>query len=93
MILYPRIHNNGSDGNKLFDDVSLAINYMRQSIVGLRNTEPHARDYYIIGDNAYVKARNEYVERLDKVTQVLKELEYIQESISDQIDARTAKKF
>ncbi len=91
MILSPRIHNNGSDGDKLFQDVSSAIASLRQSIAHLEITEPHARDYYVIGDDAYSDARHEYAERCYKVTQVLKELEYIQESILDQIESRARK--
>ena len=88
MILFPRIHNNGSDGYTLLGYVSSAIASLRQSIAQLQKTEPHARDYYVIGENAYADALHEYAERFAKMTSVLKELEHIQECILDQIESR-----
>jgi hypothetical protein len=51
----------------------------------LECASPHSRDYYVIGETAFNKAREEHVERAKKIRSVMAELVEIQESVLDQM--------
>jgi len=81
----PRIHLNGSDGSLILRDLSNSIESLRKSAALLECASPHSRDYYVIGETAFNKAREEHVERAKKIRSVMAELVEIQESVLDQM--------
>lgn len=79
----PTIHLNGSAGGRLADALQEAMRGLHNAIELLAPTEPHGRDYYPQGPDAYSKARKEYLSRLERLQDVLRELSYIEERIHE----------
>lgn len=87
----PTIHLNGSSADDLFEKNADAAGAIRAALNAMAKAAPHGRDYYVQGDEAINKAREEYWARWDKLREVLGDLESILESIADQRDARKAR--
>ncbi len=79
----PTIHLNGSSKESLVKDLKNAHTAIRNAIDALRETAPHGRDYYLQGDKAFEKARNEHCERVVKLEAVKKEIIHIYMKVAD----------
>ena len=66
-MIAPRVHLNGTSRASLLEAISSASKSVALAISTLRDTAPHARDYYVIGPDAYTQARDEYVARLKRL--------------------------
>jgi hypothetical protein len=70
----PTIHLNGSSAERLIEALNDARIAVSEANDKLRATTPHARDYYVDEDGAYVKARDEHYARLSALKKVSDEL-------------------
>ena len=64
-MIAPRVHLNGTSKNALLDAIHTASIAINSAADKLRDTAPHARDYYVISTDAYPQARDEYIARLN----------------------------
>jgi hypothetical protein len=82
----PTIHLNGTSKKELLDDLCNAYKKLSDAIVALRVTCPHSRDYYVQkdGELKYREARIEFIERENKLQEVMNEISTIAERIQDQ---------
>lgn len=83
MATLPTIHLNGTSARSLLEDCSDASHHVREALSALARFTPNGRDYYPQGDDAYTLARREHDSRMDRLREVLKELEEIGEHIAD----------
>jgi hypothetical protein len=70
----PTIHLNGTSRESLLDGYRNAADALRGAIAALQQTAPHGRDYYPQGDNVLYVATDEHYARLEKLQQVLNEI-------------------
>lgn len=68
----PTVHLNGSGFENLNRDYLEAIHAVEDAIQKL--PVPHGRDYYVQGDDAYRKARDQFEAQVAKMAEVKKEL-------------------
>jgi len=85
----PTVHLNGTSKGDLMRDQQRVIDPLRQAIIALRITGPNGRDYYpqnplADGTPSLHAAVEEHRARLEKLNEVLAELE----SLVEQIDAQ-----
>ncbi len=87
-MLTPVLHLNGSSAESL-------VTYYRQSIMALRAAlealgyaAPNARDFYILGSDAYYQAQNEHRAREQAVAKVLADMTAMRDAVLEQVDAR-----
>ena len=71
----PTIHMNGTSASSLLELYADASATVRVAIDDVAKTGPHGRDYYPQGDEALTKAIEQHRARLQKLEDVLKELE------------------
>lgn len=71
----PTIHMNGTNRNRLLDDICGATNALREAIRKLCETGPNGRDYYPQGPDAFRAAQAEHQSRLERLGSVQTELE------------------
>jgi hypothetical protein len=57
--LLPAVHLNGTSRETLFREYNEAYEATRHAIEKLRLATCHGRDYYVLGDTAYTRARSE----------------------------------
>ena len=81
----PALHLNGSGFDNLFEQYANATGSIRKAIQDL--PAPHGRDYYVQEDGVFEKARREHEARVQKLREVLGEVEGILEGLADQRDA------
>jgi len=80
----PTIHLNGTSLGQLIEDNERASSAIRDAIEVMSETGPNARDYYPQGDAAIAAAIAEHRARLDKLREVLTELEAIGEYLGEE---------
>lgn len=80
----PTIHMNGTSLERLIDDNQRSIDALRNAIETMAQTGPNGRDYYPQGGNAMEDAQNEHRARMQKVQDVMRELETIGEYLGDE---------
>ena len=73
-MIAPRVHLNGTSKASLLHAIRDASTAIRNATDKLRDTAPHARDYYVIGTEAYPQARKEYETRLKRLHETNDEL-------------------
>lgn len=73
-LMKPTVHLNGTSRQYLENVYSTAAAMMRAAIKSVEETEPHSRDYYIQGENAYAEAAKQHKARLEKLESVRSEL-------------------
>lgn len=71
----PTIHSNGTSAESLTEGLCEAYSALNDAYDKLKQTAPNGRDYYPQGPDAYGRAREEHMGRLDRVYSVMKELE------------------
>lgn len=79
----PTIHTNGSSPEHLTEALDIAGRALYTALDALQETEPHARDYYLQGEEAFEEARAQHRSRLLRVQQVLEEVKEIREKLED----------
>ena len=83
-IQLPIIHLNGTGAQNLAEDYTEAWIALNNAIEVLHlRTNPNGRDYYLIGDNAFTKARAEHALRLQKLHEVKAQLQAIASHAAD----------
>lgn len=80
-IQLPVVHINGSGRKSLQEQYYAAYMGVHGAIVALRKLEIHDRDYYLLGSNAGPRARHENQARLDRLKEILDEIEAIYKSL------------
>jgi hypothetical protein len=87
-MIFPTIHNNGSDPEKLIEQYSAAATACREALDLLEACSPHSRDYYIQSTEAMVTASAEHMARIQKLIAIKAELSMLAENVQKQVDAR-----
>ncbi len=77
----PTVHLNGTAREELVRQYEAAVDGLRLALAGLRDAEPHARDYYPQGDGALKEAQREHASRIDRVRAVLSEIDELHERV------------
>lgn len=73
----PTVHINGTSREELQRQNREAWAAINAAITALNNAAPHARDYYVEGEEAFRKAAAEHLTRKAKLLEVQKELTQI----------------
>lgn len=82
-MIFPTVHLNGTSQDELLDQLTTATQAIREAQKALANAAPNGRDYYVQSDpRAIYKAQDEHCARMQKLTDVLRELEEIAEHIA-----------
>ena len=79
-----KIHLNGTSARALYDSNREAASYIRSAITVLDESF-NTRDYYPQGDEVKNKAVYEHCGRLDKLREILRELDAIGEHIGNSL--------
>lgn len=80
----PTVHTNGTSKGDLMRYHQRVIDPLRDAISMLRLSGPNGRDFYTQGNKAMQEAADEHSARIEKLSEVLVELE----SLMEQIDAQ-----
>lgn len=78
----PAVHINGTGRSGLQSQIESIVMELTSAMELMRQGAPHARDYYVLGDGAFERARKQHEERLKRVQDVMDEYVQIYESIS-----------
>jgi len=82
---HPTIHLNGTHPQDLYEQLSRAIQAIREAESKLTEAYPNGRDYYVQGAGAITEAVVEHRARLLKLASVREELEQLIEPIADRL--------
>ena len=82
----PTLHLNGSGWKNLYEQCTASLGALRAAKVAL--PQPNARDYYVQGDYAILRATSQLDAQFAKLDEVEAELTKILEAISEQNDKR-----
>lgn len=85
---FPRIHLNGSSADGLKAPIREAYSAIGMAIEKMTAVSPHNRDYYVISADAGNVAHAEHRERVQKLTDVRRDLETIYLEIERQESER-----
>jgi hypothetical protein len=88
----PSIHLNGTHPKDLLHDYYIAHDMLRDAINYLSNTRPHGRDYYPQGENALYLAQEEHKIRMEKLQDVLAEVNELVTYCSSEVSKREARR-
>lgn len=80
----PTIHLNGTSKEELERQVEEAYSALGDALCKLANMAPNGRDYYPQGADALYKAQDEHRARMQKITDIQKELEELAEYLAFQ---------
>jgi hypothetical protein len=80
-LMVPTVHLNGTSKMSLLEGYETAYNAVKLAIDALVDTAPHGRDYYVEADDAYSKARDQYLDRLRKLEEVQRDLEELYRAV------------
>jgi hypothetical protein len=81
-MIKPTIHLNGTSKAALLEDWEKAHEALTLGLRLLCQAAPNGRDYYPQGNAAIFQAQEEHIARCRKVTEVIKDLEELSESIA-----------
>lgn len=84
----PTIHLNGTSFAGLHGPLARAGEAIGAAIGGLAECAPHGRDYYLQGEGAYPKARDEHLSRVARLQSVLDELKVLARQVQKQASPR-----
>jgi hypothetical protein len=87
-LTFPTVHLNGSGFERLFKLHADVNGSLRTAIAKLEEAAPHARDFYVQGDDSFQKARKEHEDRVARIRSVMSEIDEVLENLSDQKDGR-----
>lgn len=91
MITFPTIHLNGTSADDLLEQQCNAMSAIRDAITAVSNAGPNGRDYYPQGLQALQQATEQFRARLQKLQDVLTEIEQIAEHIANEQIARSSR--
>ncbi len=89
-LMVPTVHLNGTSFAGLHDPLVRAGQAIGGAIADLAECAPHGRDYYVQGDDAYAKARDEHLSRVARLQSVLEEVKVLARQVQKAQDARNA---
>lgn len=87
----PTIHMNGTSAESLINDAMAAYQAVGKALDAMRHVTPNLRDYYIKGEKAGLKARNDHAARQKMLSDIREDLETIITGIQDQERERRRK--
>jgi ABC-type transporter Mla subunit MlaD len=79
---FPTIHRNGTSANELLRQTFDASDALRTAIEALQQASPNGRDYYQQGGAAFTSAVREHTARVERLRDVLSDLERMAEHVS-----------
>jgi len=82
ILAIPHIHSNGTSRDVLVDDLCDAMNAIGDALNAIRDTAPNRRDYYTLPPVVWENAVAQHKARMDKLREVLNELEAIAEAVA-----------
>lgn len=88
----PLVHLNGSSPERLAEGYDHAARALSAAIEALEDAAPNARDYYPKGESAFAEARREHSARVASLRAVRSEIWKIHMDITEQVDARSARR-
>lgn len=81
--MVPTLHLNGTGAADLLDDVTECASRLNAAMSKMHQSGPHARDYYVQGDNAFGEAVRQHEDRLARLRSVYDELQALADYICD----------
>jgi len=87
MPTFPTVHLNGTGKRGLTLQYARVASALRTAIDVTAQNGPHGRDYYVQPGEAFLHARKEHQERLDRLREVLGEIDEILEHVDNQAGA------
>lgn len=84
----PLVHLNGTSKAELIGQYMEAHTAMIRALRVLQSAAPNGRDYYPLGDGAWLQARAEHDARVQKIIDVDEEIMAIWESLHEQKGGR-----
>lgn len=87
----PTVHLNGTSFSGLHGPLVRAGEAVGAAIGDLAECAPHGRDYYVQGDDAYAKARDEHLSRIARLQSVLDEIKVLARQVQKAQDAKSAR--
>lgn len=81
----PTLHQNGSGKAVLMAHLKGPILALDDAIRELRACAPHARDYYIKGDDAFPRAQEQHAARMRKLMDIRDEFSYLYQQFMEQV--------
>lgn len=85
----PTVHLNGTSKGELARQLEEAGTAIGEAMLKLAACAPHGRDYYPQGDEAWIAARNEHWNRMQRLETVRTELQVILEGVDEQKGGRS----
>ena len=82
-LIAPRVNLNGDTKQSLQQSLIDACHAIKEAQAKLRDTAPNARNFYVIGTDAYSRARNEHMDRAERLQSVYDDLFDLFEAIDD----------
>jgi phage shock protein A len=76
-LMKPTVHLNGTSKERLLEDLCDAIDALHKAGTALAKAAPNARDYYVQSNTAYATAAKQHDTRMQKLREVIDELETI----------------
>ncbi len=87
----PTVHLNGTSFAGLYDPMVRAVEEVAGAVAALAECAPHGRDYYLQGEDAYAKAREEHLSRLNRLQSVLDEVKVLARQVKKQREDRPSR--
>jgi hypothetical protein len=81
-LTFPTVHLNGTSKESLLEGYCEAINALHEAGRKLAAAYPNGRDYYVQGPSATSAAMKEHEARMNKLREIITELEAIAEHVS-----------
>lgn len=78
----PTVHLNGTSRESLTEQLCDAVHALHEAGRKLATASPNGRDYYTQGNGALNVAMNQHETRMNKLREIISELEAIAEKIS-----------
>jgi ferritin-like metal-binding protein YciE len=80
-MIHPTVHLNGTSKDELLRQWLDAYHALREAREKMFDAMPHGRDYYPQGDGVIYKAQDEHRARIEKINEVLHDLETLAEGV------------
>lgn len=91
-LMLPALHLNGTGYADLLDDLTECASRISVAMSKMRQSGPHARDYYVQRPGAYQDAIAQHEDRLKRLEGVLDEFRFMADALCDANDRREAMK-
>jgi hypothetical protein len=80
-LVIPRVHWNGTSRDELLKQLADARQAIHDALDALAKATPHGRDYYVISPEAITEARDAHFSRVNRLQEVVTELEQIADGV------------